>query len=169
MKAIRTMKQKRQRGVAAVEMAIILLPMLILCFGIIEIGRALYFYNGLVKSTRGAVRYLTAQNLKSPPAGVTAESIRLRARSLALCGAADCSGLPPLVPGLTLAHIRVCDPVACPTTHNSVATGQGSADLVSVAIGGTGATPYTFTFMIPGAGPELTFTPVSTTMVSQFF
>lgn len=168
MKAKLNMKQKRQKGVAAVEMVIILLPMLILCFGIIEIGRALYFYDGLVKSTRGAVRYLTAQNLKSPPSGVTADSIRVKARSLAVCGAFDCTSLPSVVPGLTLAHVRVCDPVACPGTHSSVATGQGSADLVTVAIGGPGATPYTFDFMLPG-GPQLTFTPVSTTMVSQFF
>lgn len=164
------MKYQRQKGVAAVEMAIILLPMLILCFGILEIGRALYVYNGLVKSTRGAVRYLTAQSLESPPAGETAESIRLRARSLAVCGAFDCSGsVTPLVPGLTLAHVQVCDPVACPTTHNNIPTGQGTADLVSVTIGGPGGTPYTFTTVIPWGMADLSFTPVTTTMVSQFF
>ena len=46
------MKQQGQRGVAAVEMAIVLIPMLVLCFGVLEIGRALYLYNGLVKSTQ---------------------------------------------------------------------------------------------------------------------
>jgi Flp pilus assembly protein TadG len=164
------LKSNRQRGAAAVEMAIILLPMLILCFGVLEIGRALYTYNGLVKSTRGAVRYLTAQSLESPPAGETAASIRLKARSMAVCGAFDCSGdVPPLVSGLTLAHVQVCDPVACPGTHNNVPTGQGTADLVSVTIGGPGGTPFTFSTLVPLGIGDLTFTPVTTTMVSQFF
>lgn len=164
------MNTQQQRGVAAVEMAIILIPMLILCLGIVEIGRALYTYNGLVKSTRGAVRYLTAQSLASPPAGETAASIRLKARSLAVCGAYDCAGdAQPLVPGLTLAHVQVCDPLSCPATHNNIATGQGTADLVSVTIGATGGLPYAFSFIVPWVLPEISFTPVSTTMVSQFY
>ena len=66
-----------QHGAIAVEFALVLLPMLILCFGITELGRSLYLYNGLVKATRGAARHLSQQNLASPPAGQTAEGIRL--------------------------------------------------------------------------------------------
>ena len=99
-----------QRGVAAVELAIVLIPMLVLCFGITELGRALYQYNGLVKATRGAARYLSQQSLASPPAGETADSIRLKARSLALCGAFNCSGVSPLVPNLTLAQLNALAP-----------------------------------------------------------
>jgi Flp pilus assembly protein TadG len=164
------MKQQGQRGVAAVEMAIVLIPMLVLCFGVLEIGRALYLYNGLVKSTRTAVRYLTAQSLESPPAGETAASIRLKARSLAVCGATDCTAAAqPLVPGLALEHVQVCDPVGCPGTHRNVSTGQGTANLVTVTIGGSGATPFAFESLSPWLIPHLTFPPVSTTMVSQFF
>jgi TadE-like protein len=72
------MKFTQQKGVVAIEMALILVPMLILCFGITELGRALYQYNGLVKATRGAVRYLSQQSMASPPAGETADSLRLR-------------------------------------------------------------------------------------------
>lgn len=156
-----------QRGVAAVEMAIIILPMLILCFGITELGRALYQYNGLVKATRGAARYLSQQNLASPPLGETAADIRLRARSLALCGAFVCADRPPLVPNLTLAMIDVCDPVACPGTHFNVSTGQGTASLVSVTIGNGQSARYAFQSIVPWVVPNITFSPVGITMAAS--
>ncbi len=164
------MNKRKQLGVAAVELAIILMPMLILCFGITELGRALYYYNGLVKATRGSVRFLTAQDPASPPSGETVDSIRLKARSLAVCGAQTCSDNDmPLVPGLTLAQVSVCDKLACPATHANVATGQGGVDLVSVTIGGTGAAAYNFTSLASWVVPHFSFAPVSTTMASQFF
>lgn len=159
----------KQQGVAAVELAIIIIPMLILCFGITELGRALYQYNGLVKATRGAVRYLTAQSLASPPPGETADSIRLKARSLAVCGQESCGSATPLVPGLTLAQVSVCDRLACPSTHDNVQTGQGSVNLVSVTIGGTGAAAFNFTSLVPWVVPSISFSPVTATMISQFF
>lgn len=151
-----------QRGVAAVEMAIILLPMLILCFGITELGRALYQYNGVVKAGRGAVRFLSQQSLASPPAGETADGIRLKARSLALCGEIDCGGKPALVPNLTLGMISVCDPVSCAATHANVLTGEGTTSLVTVTIAG-----YNFTSIVPWAVPSITFGPIATTMASS--
>jgi len=57
------MNLDKQHGVAAVELALIMVPMLVLCFGVVEVGRALYYYNGLVKATRSAARYLTMQDL----------------------------------------------------------------------------------------------------------
>lgn len=148
------------------EFAIVLLPMLILCFGITELGRALYLYNGLVKATRGAARHLSQQNLAVPPAGQTADGIRLNARSLALCGALDCGSSPPLVPGLTLGMISVCDPVLCPTTHANVSTGQGSTSLVTVTIG-AGNNRYPFTSFVPWVVPSINYSPVSITMAGS--
>lgn len=159
----------KQQGVAAVELALIIVPMLILCFGITEVGRALYQYNGVVKATRGAVRYLTAQSLASPPAGETADSIRLKARSLAVCGEQDCGNAEPLVPGLTLAQVSICDPVSCPATHSNIPTGQGSVNLVSVTIGGAEDAAYSFTSIVPWVIPHFSFAPVTTTMASQYF
>lgn len=163
-------KRRGQQGVAAVELAFIMVPLLILCFGITEVGRALYYYNGLVKATRGAVRYLAVQSLASPPQGETADSIRLKARSLAVCGAQACSPTAqPLVPGLVLAQVSVCDPVGCPATHANVQTGQGSVGLVSVSIGGANAAAYSFSSLVPWVIPDFTFSPVSATMAAQFF
>jgi hypothetical protein len=157
---------KRQRGVAAVEMAIIVLPMLILCFGITELGRALYQYNGLVKATRGAARYLSQQNLASPPAGLTAEDIRDNARALAVCGAFECGEREPLVPNLTAAMVSVCDPVLCPDTHANISTGEGTVSLVSVVVGG-GNSPYSFTSVVPWVIPDITFGAVGITMAAS--
>lgn len=155
-----------QRGVAAVEMGIILIPMVVLCFGITELGRALYQYNGLVKATRGAVRYLSQQSLASPPTGESADGLRLKARSLALCGEYDCEGKTPLVPGLALDMISVCDPVACPTTHANVPTGEGTTSLVTVTIGG-GESFFSFTSFAAWVVPSVDFGPISATMAAS--
>jgi hypothetical protein len=162
----RTSKADSQRGVAAVELAFILLPMLILCFGITELGRALYQYNGLVKATRGAARHLSQLNLAIPPPGQTADGLRLQARSLALCGSLSCAGRQPLVPNLTLEMISVCDPVSCPDTHANVATGEGTTSLVSVTIG-AGSNRYSFTSIVPWVIPSIDFTPVRITMAAS--
>lgn len=155
-----------QRGVAAVELALILIPMMVLCFGITELGRALYQYNGLVKSVRGAARYLTQQNLSSPPMGESADGLRLKARSLALCGELDCSDKPALVTGLTLSMITVCDPEACAATHANVPTGEGTVSLASVGIG-QGGGGFSFTSMVPWVVPNIGFGPIVITMASS--
>jgi hypothetical protein len=157
---------RAQRGVAAVELAIILVPMVVLCFGITELGRALYQYNGLVKSVRGAVRYLSQQSLGSPPLGVTADDLRLRARSLALCGDVDCEGRPALVANLTLDMIAVCDALACPATHANVPTGEGTTSLATVSIGGAGVR-YEFTSLATWVVPSMGFGPIAITMASS--
>lgn len=166
MARARTRIRTPQRGAIAVEFAIVLLPMLILCFGITELGRALYVYNGLVKATRGAARHLSQQNLASPPAGQTADGIRLNARSLALCGAFDCADRAPLVPGLTLDMISVCDPVLCAATHANVSTGEGTTSLVSVMVG-AGDTPYAFTSAVPWVVPSINYSPIAITMAAS--
>jgi Flp pilus assembly protein TadG len=162
-----TMRRSRhaQRGVAAVELALILIPMMVLCFGITELGRALYQYNGLAKSVRGAVRYLSQQSLENPPTGETAEGLRLNARSMALCGQIDCTGKPALVNGLTLSMIDVCDPVSCPTTHANVPTGEGTTSLATVSIG-AGSSTFAFTSLVPWVVPSVGFGPITITMAA---
>ena len=50
-----------QRGVALVELALVLPLLLAVCFAITEFGRAIYTYDTLAKSARDAARYLTTQ------------------------------------------------------------------------------------------------------------
>ncbi|NMM20014.1 MAG: pilus assembly protein [Rhodoferax sp.] len=165
------MKPSKQKGVAAVELALIIGPMLILVFGITELGRALYQYNALVKATRGAVRYLAQQdlaNLSTTDLGMVYD----KTKALALCGAPTCTAATPaLAPGLTAAQVELCDYVtpACQATHQGVQTGQGTADLVSVTIGGTGAQAFKFTSLATWVVPDMTFSAIKTTMASRYF
>lgn len=165
------MKPGKQKGVAAVELALIIGPMLILVFGITELGRALYQYNALVKATRGAVRYLAQQDMANLlPAQRSA--VYATTKALAVCGAPTCTAATPaLAPGLTTANVSLCDYVtpACQSTHLGVQTGQGSVDLVSVTIGGTDAQAFKFTSLVPWVVPDITFSAIKTAMASRYF
>jgi Flp pilus assembly protein TadG len=58
-----------KRGTAAVELAIVLPFLMIMLFGLIEIGRALYHYHAVTKSVRDATRYLTRVGMTCAAAG----------------------------------------------------------------------------------------------------
>jgi len=146
MMQMRLLSQRhpRQRGVAAVEFAMLLVPMLILGFGIVEYGRAVYQYNTIVKSVRSAVRVLSQQ---SPDDSGYAARIS-QAKCLAVFGNESCSG-KALASGLTVSNIKVCDRVGSSEcgdlTQNdfkNVATGQGTINLVMVRVSG-----YQFAFL----------------------
>lgn len=52
-------RRRGARGVAAVELALLLTPLLVMLFGVIELGRAIYSYNTLAKTVRDATRHLS--------------------------------------------------------------------------------------------------------------
>jgi Flp pilus assembly protein TadG len=147
----------RQSGVAAIELAILMIPLAFMAFGAAEFGRAIYQYNTLVKSTRDAVRYLSTQ-APGDAADVTI------AKCLAVYGTTDCTG-SQLVPGLTTAMVDVCDASLCPATHQAVSTGTGTINLVTVYIGQP--TAFQFKVLVPlvtqNSG-SLTFNVISATM-----
>ena len=78
-----------QSGTAAVEFAILLLPMLLLAFGVVEYGRAIYNYNTLVKSVRASARLLSSQS----PDNDGYAGLQEDARCLAVHGNVDCTVL----------------------------------------------------------------------------
>jgi Flp pilus assembly protein TadG len=161
------LKAGRQSGVAAVELALILPIMLVLVFGITEIGRALFQYDGLVKATRGAVRYLSQQDLTN----LSLEDRALvysKTKALAVCGKEDCSGQAPLVTGLSTTQVDLCDYRTC-TTHKSVDTGHGTVDLVTVTIGGPGNSTFNFKSVVSFVIPDIAFSPIRTTMASLHY
>lgn len=142
---------RKQRGVASVELAFLLIPLLLLTFGTTEFGRAIYQYNTLAKASRDAARYLSGQS--------AGDAVDLAtAKCLAVYGNADCSGAA-LLPGLTASMVSVCDSVSCPSTHLNQTTGSGVLNLVTVTISG-----YQFTSLVPFIAPNLTFSNISTTM-----
>lgn len=94
--------QKNEKGVAAVEFALVLPLLLILTFITTEFGRALYQYNTLTKSVRDAVRYLSIQD-------PTDEEKIANSRSLVVYGkfasAVTASDLP-LAIGLSMDQVK---------------------------------------------------------------
>ena len=92
------MIKNNQKGVALVELALILPLLLLLTFITTEFGRAMFEYNAVTKSTRNAVRYLSYQ---TPDTQIT------QARNLMVYGNVDGTG-PRLVRGLTLANVQNC-------------------------------------------------------------
>lgn len=155
--------EQRQKGIAAVEFAIVLIPLLVILTGITEFGRAMYYYNTIAKSTRDATRLMTIQTPTDPDYPILIN----RARCTAVYGNQACSGAP-LVPGLTTAMVNICDAASCPGTHSNVQTGTGIVNLVSLTIGGPN-NPYMFQSLAPFA-PALfgiasfDFGPVEVTM-----
>lgn len=131
-----------ERGAAAVELAILIIPLMILGAGMTEIGRALYDYNEIVTATRDAARFLSMQ-----PPGAGEEA----ARCLAVHGNPTCSG-EPILPGLETSMVKI-------EYESAVPTGHGSIDLVNVRVEG-----FAFASMIPSIVADLTFAPIGTTM-----
>ncbi len=138
-------KRYRQRGVAAVEFALVLLPLLIIAFGAIEYGRAIYHYNTLVKSTRSAVRWASL----APATSTGYSSFVTQAKCLAVYGNTGCSG-NPLAPSLTVANVKLCDQsnwAECAgasqgSYKNITLAGGSNMNLVAVRISG-----YTYSFL----------------------
>lgn len=50
---------REQKGVAAVEFALVLVFLLLLVAGIVEFGRAFWYYDALTKATRDGARFLS--------------------------------------------------------------------------------------------------------------
>jgi Flp pilus assembly protein TadG len=146
----------RQRGVAAVELALVIIPLLLLVFGVSEFGRAIYQYNTLAKATRDAARFLSTQG-----SGLG----RPEAACLAVHGNRTCAG-PALAAGLAAPNIQVCDAINCAGTHLAVQTGTGQINLVSVTISGFQFVSLV-NFSVFGytiGAPDITFADISTTM-----
>jgi hypothetical protein len=148
--------RKHQRGVAAVEFGILIIPLTLMLFGLSEYGRAIYQYNTLVKATRDATRYLTAV---APGNGWT------EARCLARYGNIGCDG-SPLAPNLTAEMVEICDATNCSATHALVSTGSGAVNLVTVTI-----SDFEFKSLInfpigglSAGAPDITFGDISNTM-----
>ncbi|WP_153108956.1 TadE/TadG family type IV pilus assembly protein [Propionivibrio limicola] len=147
--------RKLMKGVAAVEFGILLIPLVILVFGITEYGRAIYTYNTLTKSVRDAARYLTSQT-----PGDTNE--HATAKCMAAFGNPDCSG-SPLAPGLTTGMVQTCDRIlTCGGVTTSLSTGSGTINLVVVRIQG-----YPYDSFVEFVMPDITFEAISTSMRGQ--
>ncbi len=143
---------RAMRGSVAVELALLLIPLIILVFGVAEFGRAIYQYNTLVKTVRDAARLLSQHNPSD-----TVNYPESEARCLVVHASADCSG-SALLPGLTIDMVGIAS--------STTTTGAGnSINLVTVTVTG-----YTFNFFFNplvffgSSMTTLQFDPIQTTM-----
>jgi Flp pilus assembly protein TadG len=150
-----------QQGVAAVEMGLLTMFLVVTTGIVTEYGRAIFEYDSLAKSARSAARYL-ATRAPSTVASVQNQYI-LEARNIALCGvAASCTGQPTIVPNLTIAHIQAVTADSNLALANISTGGFGTFDIVTVTISPVGSS-YSFVTLMPLI-PTFTFGPISVTM-----
>jgi len=161
-------RMKRSRGAAVVEFALLIIPLMVLVFGITEFGRAIYQYDTLTKATRNAVRYLSTR--------ASGEGFGV-AQDLAYCGKSPCGTAAPLVPGLATSMIVICDSTNSSGSGNpssgctdrargSVDSGSEPINLVTVKIEGFVFAPVV-NFTISGQQVGLngiTFDTIASTM-----
>lgn len=136
----------KQNGVAAVEFGLLLVPLVVLAFGITEFGRAMYQYNSLAKGTRDAARYLSTKAANDTVA-------KSEAKCLVLYGKTTCSG-KPLIAGFVDEN-----KVVIRNSPLEPIQGGGFANLVTVEVTG-----FRFVSLVSFAVPSITFGAISTTM-----
>lgn len=152
--------RQSQSGVAAVELGLLLIPLITLVFGISEYGRAMYQYNALGKAVRDGTRYLS--QYEAGDAAAIAQARCLVAYGKIACTSKDA----PLVPGLDTSTMNTKVLVSDskndtlmklqPITANGVTVGV--ANLVRVTVSGYEFTPLSF------VSPKFTFDSISVTM-----
>ncbi|WP_211166985.1 TadE/TadG family type IV pilus assembly protein [Aromatoleum evansii] len=156
--------RRRMRGVAAVEFGILLIPLVMLAFGITEFGRAIYSYNTMAKSVRDAARYLTSKAPGDPLERDTAACMAVYGLPVPECiDWPDPPPIPPLVTGLTPAMVQTCDAISpCIGVQSVILTGTGTINTVTVRITG-----YPYNSFVEYVMPDIIFGNIAVTMRSQ--
>src|SRR5215510_8905323 len=105
---------RREDGASTIELAVIF-PILVLLFvGTAELGRLFYTYTTLAKATAVGARYLSTSRNAVNGTATQKTNARTEAKNLVVCGiksssATACDGQTPVVPGLTIANVSICD------------------------------------------------------------
>jgi TadE-like protein. len=138
MEKLLTRMTQREDGSSTIELAIIFPILVVLFVGTAELGRLFYTYNTLAKATYVGARYLsTSRNAVNGTAGEKTAA-KNEAKNLVVCGvkstsATGCNGQTPVVPGLTVSNVSICDNFSTPC---SPALAAGSIKYFKVEITG---------------------------------
>jgi Flp pilus assembly protein TadG len=124
---IRRSQPIQQRGVAAVEFGLVLVVLLLIVAGIVELGRAFWYYDALTKATRDGARLLSIVDRATFSTGTHIADAR--SRVVANSNAAN------LNPPLTLGQVQVTCLDASFTSMNC-ASGANAPANVRIAISG---------------------------------
>jgi len=139
------MKQRKrfksnERGATLVEFSIAATVFLVVVFGVIEFGRALWTHNALSDAARRGARYATLHSATEID----------QVKNVVVYGNADGSGTP-LVPNLTTENVSV--------DYSNFALNAGT---VSVSVTG-----YEFQFIVPIVGTTITMPSYTTTLTGE--
>jgi Flp pilus assembly protein TadG len=113
--------QRRQRGLAVVELALIVPVFVMVLVATAEVGRALYQYNTLNKAVRDAAQFVARygviagyiEKTKTDPSGSTTSTVETIAKNLAVYGKpAAVVGDTTLLPGMTVNDVTVTEVTA---------------------------------------------------------
>lgn len=97
--------KKKLRGMAAMELVIVLPVIILIALGVTELGRGLYQYNTLHKAVRDGARYLS--DVAIGPLGTVDISPYISdTQNLVVYGDVD-GGSTPLLPGLSTSDVTV--------------------------------------------------------------
>jgi hypothetical protein len=100
---------QRQRGIAMTEFAIVLPVLLLLLFGITEVGRAIVRYNTLTKAVQDGARYAAAYALLGTTGAVNVDAqLQSATRNVVVYGNTAGTG-QPLLQGLLPSQILLVD------------------------------------------------------------
>ena len=140
------------KGQSLVEMALVCMIFFFLLFGILEFGRALYYYNTIIQNTRAAARWAVVNVLDNSDAADIATT-----QNIVLYGGPISSGTPVL-PGLTAGMVTVS--VVALEVDTSTPP-KPISQKVSVSVSG-----YPFRFLIPLA-PNITIPAFETSLFTE--
>jgi len=119
-----------QRGAAAVEFAIVAIPLITLCFAGLKCGLALQRFQALQFSVAAAVRYLSLSQPGDSSARLTAQCLVITGTpNVILNQCAD----TPIVPGAQLSNTEICDVAQCSHAQQMSLAGGKHLNLVSVS------------------------------------
>lgn len=141
-------KQRRERGQAAVELALLLPILVMLLFGVVQLARVYYVYHTLQKAVRAGAGFLAHQS--NVNFCDDQNDMFLDARNFIVYGNLEGSGTP-VVNGLTPEMIQILPEradadsstiAACPCTDDGascdITTSGHAPDYVVVNLGATG-------------------------------
>ena len=98
----------RNRGVAIVEMVVVLPLLFLMLFVTAEIGRAFMQYNTLTKSVRDSARFVAENAMLGQTQNIYIdETLLAQAQNLVVFGSVNGADLSPLLPGLTTGDVQV--------------------------------------------------------------
>jgi Flp pilus assembly protein TadG len=88
---------RRERGIATVEMAIVLPVLLLVLFGVTEVGRAIVRYNTLTKAVQDGARYAASYALNGTTGMVNVDAqLQTAVRNVVVYGNAAGTGIATL-------------------------------------------------------------------------